>query len=138
MVGGELEHLLNLSRRANGATTNLDAACDEGEGVDRRKVTTIWGTDLNEATLDLQEGKVAVHGHVLAGDGGNDEVKGTSVGLVPVLVIVGSNVPVSTELENLILLGCLAGDTNDLIGTKCLGEEDTEVAEATNTDNTDL
>jgi hypothetical protein len=58
--------------------------------------------------------------------------------LCPVLVIVGGDVSVGTELENFVLLGCLTRDTNNLIGSEGLGEEDTEVAETTNTDNADL
>jgi hypothetical protein len=58
--------------------------------------------------------------------------------LCPVLVIIGGDVSVGAELENFVLLGCLTRDTNNLVGSECLGEEDTEVTETTNTDNADL
>lgn len=58
--------------------------------------------------------------------------------MCPVLVVIGGNVSIGTELENLVLLACLARDTNDLISSKGLGEEDTEVTKTTNTNNTDL
>lgn len=138
VIDAELEHILNLGGRADGAATELDATTDQSEGVDGREVSTVGGTDLNEGTLDLQEGKVAGERHLLAGDGAYDEIESASVGLFPVLVIIGGDVAISTKLEDLVLLTGLAGDTDNLISTECLGEEDTKVAKTTNTDDTDL
>jgi hypothetical protein len=58
--------------------------------------------------------------------------------LCPVLVVVGGDVSIGTKLENLVLLACLTRDTNDLIGSKSLGEEDTEVTKTTDTNDADL
>jgi len=58
--------------------------------------------------------------------------------LCPVLVVVGSDVSVGTELEDLVLLACLTGNADNLVSSKGLGEEDTEVAETTNANDTDL
>ena len=138
LVGGKLEHLLDLVRSTNGTATNLDTAHDEGEGVDRGKVAAVRGTNLDEGTLDLQEGEVAVKRHLLAGDSADDQVKSAGVVLGPVLVVIGGNVAVSSELENLLFLGSLAGDTNNLVSSESLGEEHTEVTQTTDTDDTDL
>lgn len=138
VVGGELEHVLNLGGGANGTATELDATADQGEGVDRGKVATVGGTDLDEGTLDLEQREVAGKRHLLAGDSGYDEIECASVGLLPVLVVVGSNVCIGTKLDDFVLLGGLTGDTNDLVSAKCLCEKDTKVAETTNSNNTDL
>jgi len=138
LVGRELEHLINLSWRANGTATKLDAIGNKSESVDGRKVATIWGTDLDKGTLDFQQGEITGKRHLFTGDGRDNEVESAAVSLFPVLLVVGGNVLVGTELENLIFLAGLTRDTNDLVSTECLGEEDTEVTETANTDNTDL
>ena len=58
--------------------------------------------------------------------------------MCPVLVVVGGDVSVGTELEDLVLLACFTRDTDDLVSSERLGEEDTEMAETTNTNDTDL
>jgi hypothetical protein len=41
LISCEFEHLLNLTRRANGAAAKLDAVRNERERVHRRKVATV-------------------------------------------------------------------------------------------------
>jgi hypothetical protein len=137
LIGSKLEHLLDLLGGTDERTTNLDAVGDESEGVDGREVAAVGSTNLDESAANLQEGEVLGHGHLLAGDGADDQVEGTGVLRSPVLVLSGGNVLVSTELENIVALVVLAGDTDDTVSTEGLGEQDTKVTETADTDDTD-
>ena len=137
-LGGQFEHFVDFFGAANGAAANLDTIADKSEGIDVRKLATIGGTDLNESALGLEQGDVALKGHLSAGNSGDDQIKSAAVVLCPVLVVIGSDVSVGTELEDLVLLGCLARDTNNLVGSKGLGEQDTKVTETADTNDTDL
>ena len=137
-LGGQFEHFVDFFGAANGAAANLDTIADKSEGIDVRKLATIGGTDLNESALGLEQGDVALEGHFSAGNSGDDQIKSAAVVLCPVLVVIGSDVSVGTELEDLVLLGCLARDTNNLVGSKGLGEQDTKVTETADTNDTDL
>lgn len=44
LLGGEVEHVLDLLGRTDSATTDLDAVADEGEGVDVGQVAAVRGT----------------------------------------------------------------------------------------------
>lgn len=70
-------------------------------------------------------------------DGRDDQVEGAGVVLGPVGIVISGDVGVSAELQSVLLLVVLARDGNDLVGTKGLGEHDTEVTQTTNTDDTD-
>ena len=135
--GRQFQHLLDLLGGTDEGTTDLDAVGDESEGVDWGKVATVGSTNLDEGTANLQEGQVLSHGHLLAGDGADDQVEGTGVLGGPVLVLTSGDVLVGTELEDVVTLVVLAGDTNNAVSTESLGEEDTEVTKTTNTDDTD-
>lgn len=100
-------------------------------------MTSVDLPDLNESTLGLEHEEVIREGHLLARDGAHNEVQGASVLLGPVLVVVGGNVLVGAELEHLVPLLGLAGDSNDLVSAEGLGEQDTKVSQATDSDNTD-
>jgi len=93
---------------------------------------------LDKGALGLEKRDVALERHLSAGYGADDQVKSAAVVLCPVLVVIGSDVSVGTELENLVLLACLARNTDDLVGSKSLSKQDTEVAETTYANNTDL
>lgn len=56
----------------------------------------------------------------------------------PVLVLSGGDVVVGTQLESVLALVVLARDADDLVGAHGLGEQDGEVAQATDADDTDL
>ena len=137
-LGGQFEHFVDFFGAANGAAANLDTIADKSEGIDVRKLATIGGTDLNESALGLEQGDVALKGHLSARHSGDDQIKSAAVVLCPVFVVIGSDVSVGTELEDLVLLGCLARDTDDLISSKSLGEQNTKVTKTTDTNNTDL
>jgi len=64
LVGGQLEHLVDLLRAANSATTDLDTVDDEGEGVDVGELTTVRSTDLDESALGLEQGEVTIKRHL--------------------------------------------------------------------------
>lgn len=64
LVGGQLEHLVDLLRAANSATTDLNTVDDEGEGVDVGELTTVGGTDLDKSALCLEKCKVAIKRHL--------------------------------------------------------------------------
>lgn len=83
-----------------------------------------------------EELEVVAEGHLAAGDGADNDVDGLGVLVGPVLIVVSGDVRVSAESENLVPLGGLAGDTDDLVGAESLCEEDTEVTQATDTDDT--
>lgn len=91
--------------------------------------------DLDELTARLQERQIACHGHLGAGDGVDDEINGLLVVLDPVGIIIGSDVLISTESEDLVLLRRLPRDTDDLISAKSLRKQHTEVSQTTHTDN---
>jgi hypothetical protein len=46
LVRSELQHLSNLSRRADCRAADLDAGCDECECVDVGKIATVGSTKL--------------------------------------------------------------------------------------------
>jgi hypothetical protein len=137
LIGSKLKHLLDLLGGTDERATNLDAVGDESEGIDGREVATVGSTNLDESAANLQEGEVLGHRHLLAGDSADDQIEGTGVLRGPVLVLSSGNVLVSTELEDVVALVVLAGDTNDTVSTKGLGEQDTKVTETTDTDDTD-
>lgn len=137
-LGGQFEHFVDFFGAANGAAANLDTIADKSEGVDVRELATVRSSDLDKSALSLQKGDVALKGHLSAGNSGDDQIKSAAVVLCPVLVVIGSDVSVGTELEDLVLLGCLARDTNNLVGSKGLGEQDTKVTETADTNDTDL
>lgn len=58
--------------------------------------------------------------------------------LNPLVIVIGSNVSVGTELQDIVLLFCLTRDTDNLVSSKSLGEQDTEVTKTTDTNDTDL
>ena len=137
-LGGQFEHFVDFFGAANGAAANLDTIADKTEVVDVRELATVRSSDLDKSALSLQKGDVALKGHLSAGNSGDDQIKSAAVVLCPVLVVIGSDVSVGTELEDLVLLGCLARDTNNLVGSKGLGEQDTKVTETADTNDTDL
>jgi hypothetical protein len=156
LISCEFEHLLDLTGRADGAATKLDAVRDEREGVHRREVaavrsaakelakfpapTLVLGSDLpdlDECALRLEQAKVVGQGHLLARDRAHDEVESLLVLRSPVLIRIGGDVLVCAELENVVLLVCLTRDTDDAICPKSLGEKDTEMAQAADTNNAD-
>lgn len=93
--------------------------------------------DLNQCAVGLEQRQVAGHWHLRAGDGGDDQIERTTVGLLPVLVVVGRNVCVGAKLKDLVLLGRLSRNTDDLVRAEGFGEKHSKVAETTDTDNTD-
>ena len=133
-----MEHFVDFVRASDGAAADFDAIADESESVDVGKLATVRGSDLDKGTLSLEQRDVTLKRHLSAGHGRDDQVKSAAVVLCPVLVVIGGDVSVGTELEDLVLLACLTRDTDDLVSSKSLGEEDTEVAETTDTDDTDL
>lgn len=137
LLNSELEHLPDVRGRADTAATNLDTAGEQSEGVDGRQVSAVGGTNLDEGAVNLQQSQVLLQGHLLAGHSRDDEIDAAGIGLGPVLVVVGRNVLISSQLQDLVLLGCLSGNTNDLVSTKSLGEEHCKVAKTTNTNDTD-
>jgi hypothetical protein len=137
LVNSELQHLLDVLRSADKAAAELESALDQGEGVDGRKLARVGGTDLDEVTAAAEELEVVAEGHLGAGDGADDQVDGLGVLVRPALIVVGGDVGVGAESEDLVSLGGLAGDTDDLVSAEGLCEEDTEVAETTNTDDAD-
>lgn len=138
LLGSELKHLVDLPRSTNGATSNLDARSNEGERIDSGKSACVGGTNLDESSLDLEQLKVLAKRHLVTGDGADNQVERASIMLGPVLIVVGRNVSVGTELKDLILFAGLARDSNDLIGAKSLGEKNAEVSETTNTNDTNF
>lgn len=96
VVHRELEHLLDLLRRPNAATANFDTT-QKCEGVDLRQFAAIGSTkmskasanakdlvkanifaedlpNLDEDTIDLQQGQVSREGHVLVGNRADNQV----------------------------------------------------------------
>lgn len=138
LVSCQLQHLVDLVRGTNSATADLNTIHDQSEGVDVGKLSSVRSSDLDKSASGLQQGDVAIKRHLSAGNGTDNQVKSAAVVLCPVLVVVGSDVSVGTKLENLVLLACLARDTDNLVGAKGLGEKNTEVTETTDTNNTDL
>ena len=133
-----MEHFVDFVRASDGAAADFDAIADESESVDVGKLATVRGSNLDEGALGLEQGDVTLERHLSAGNGGDDQVKSAAVVLCPVLIVVGSDVSVGTELEDLVLLACLTGNADNLVSSERLGEEDTEMAETTNTNDTDL
>lgn len=58
--------------------------------------------------------------------------------LSPIRIVISGDIRISTELESILLLIVLAGNSNNPIGTECLCEHDTEVTQSTNTDDSNL
>ncbi|KAI6756841.1 hypothetical protein HG530_011439 [Fusarium avenaceum] len=137
LVNSELQHLLDVLGSADKAAAELEAALDQGEGVDGRKLARVGGSDLDEVTAAAEELEVFAKGHLGAGDGADDQVNGLGVLVGPALIVVGGDVGVGAESEHLVSLGGLAGDTDDLVSAEGLCEENTEVAETTDTDDAD-
>lgn len=137
LLNSKLKHLLDIGGRSDKAAAELEATLDEGEGVDGRELTRVGSTDLNEVTTVAEELEVVAEGHLVAGDSADNQVDSLGVLVRPALIVVSGDVRVGAESENLVLLGGLAGDTDDLVSAEGLGEENTKVAQTTNTDDTD-
>jgi len=154
LVGSELQHLSDLSGRADEGATDLDLLQDEGK---RHKLRNgvFRGADLNELATDVEQTEVLGQGETGAGDGADDQVERVGVlGLVAVLlggnlekllvrVIFGTILgrgeayeAVCAHLESVLLLGVGAADS-DNVGTHGLGPKETKVAETTDADDTD-
>jgi hypothetical protein len=111
------------------------------EGLARIPVQTsvVWSDlpDLDECAFRLEQAKVIGQGHLLARDRAHNEVERLLILGSPVLIRIGGDVLVCAELENVVLLVCLTRDTDDAVCTKSLGEKDTEMAQAADTNNAD-
>lgn len=70
---GQLQHLLYLVRRTNGAATDSAALCDEREGVESGQ--SIFGRpDLDEGAIGAEEHQILFERHIGRGDGADDEI----------------------------------------------------------------
>lgn len=118
------------------AATELEVLDDEGESAEGGE-GVLGGADLDEDTANIEQVEVLVDLEAGAGNGGDEDVDAVGVVGGPVLVLAGSDELVSTELEGVLLLGRRARDGDDLVALQCLGEKDGEVAETTDTDDTD-
>jgi hypothetical protein len=135
LVSSKLQHLPDLSRGTDEAATDLDLLEDESESHELRN-RVFRSTDLDELTTDVEQAEVAVDGETRARDSADDQVKGVGVGLL-VALLGGGNELVGAHLESILLLGVGTADGNDLVGAERLGPQQTEVAETTNTNDTD-
>lgn len=137
LLNSKLKHLLDIGGRSDKAAAELELTLDESEGVDGRKLTRVGSTDLDKVAAVTEELEVVAEGHLAAGNSADNQVNTLGVLVRPALIIVSSDVRVGAESKDLISLGSLTGDTDDLVSTKGLGEENTKVTQTTNTDDTD-
>lgn len=136
LVRSQLQHLQRLASAAQVRATNEAAIGQEvlvadGDAAAARK------TDGNPLAVDVKQTEIGREVEALKGVGRvEDEVERHLVRLVPAL-LAGGEIAVGAHLEGVGLLGAGAGDGPDL-GAEGLGEHDTEVTNATNTDDADL
>jgi hypothetical protein len=131
----QLDALSDLLGGTDQATTDLDAASDKGETVEARQLL-LRQAALDEGTVQLEEAEVSLQRHVCLGNGADDEVEGHGVGLVPVLVLLRRNVLGAHRLGVGALVGP-AGNRNNLIRSQRLGKENSEVAESSESNDSD-
>lgn len=134
-LSSKLQHLLDLSRRTDTTTSDLDSTHEQRKSIDVRQLALVWRTDLNEVAKGLEHSQVAIEGHLSARDSTDDEVQCAGVMLSPVLVFIGGDVSVGTELEYVVALFSLATDSYDFVCAESFGEEDGEMAQTANSDN---
>lgn len=136
LVSSELQHLTDLIGATDEGSTKLDTLHDQREGGDLQS-TILRGTELDESSTELEELAVLNNGHLRRRNSGDDQIQRLSVLSSPVLILTSRDVRIRTELQRILLLVTLAGDCDDAVSTKCLGEENTKVTETTDTDDTD-
>jgi hypothetical protein len=120
---------------ADQATSDLQVLEDQAHGGEAGE-RVVGSTELDECAVDVEQLEVLVE-RERARDGRDDEVERVGVLGHPLVVLAGGDELVSTELEGILLLARSTRDGDDLVGTHGLGEEESKVAETTNTNNTD-
>lgn len=91
LVGGKLQHLPDLSGRADQAAANLDLLHDESESHELRN-GVLGSADLDELAADVEEAEVGHEREAGAGDGGDDQVEAVGVLLLVALFGGGDEV----------------------------------------------
>lgn len=81
LVGRQLQHLADLSRRADQAAANLDLLDNQSERHELRD-GVLRRADLDELSANVEETKIACQRQTGAGDGGDDQVEAVGVGLL--------------------------------------------------------
>lgn len=69
----QLQHLLYLMRRTDGAAADLATLCDQREGVERRHFV-FGGADLDERAVCAEQRQILLEWHVGRGDCADDEI----------------------------------------------------------------
>jgi hypothetical protein len=134
VLDGDLEHLLNVTGGSNERTSQR--ATKKSPRHERRD-TRITQTNEDHVSTRLKERQVqAVDRHVLLEGSAEEDIEETLVLLYGSLCILGSDESIGTELLNGLALRVGVGDGIGL-GSESLGELETEMAETTDTDDSD-
>ena len=117
----QLQHLLYLMRRTDGAPADLAALGNEREGVEGGQAV-FGGADLDEGAVCAEEHEILFEWHLGRGYCADDEIEGAGVVGGPVFVVVRCNVFVGSNLLCVLLFRSRAAYGRDAVGAECLGQ----------------
>lgn len=131
VVGGELQHSLVDVAGSDDGTLDGETL-GEKTHVGDLEVTLVDG-EGEDGTARGHDGEVELPGDL---SGGGDEQTVDGLDVLELLDALGGVELAGTESQGLLLLGVGTGEDNN-VATHLGGEVDSQVAETTNTDNTD-
>lgn len=121
LLRNKLQHLFDLPRRSDGRTGDVDGLSDQRESLESGE-WVLGGSDLAEGTAESEQVEVAGQGHLVGGNGRNDEVERRGVlALLPVF-FRSSNEAVSAERLSVLLFSAGARDNGDALCAESLCE----------------
>ena len=132
----ELQHLLNLMRRSDGAPPDLDTLPNQCERIESGN-RILRRTNLDELPVDPQHLEILVQWHFWAGNRADDQIEGVAVAFRPIFVLVRGDEMGCAHLHSIFFLPAASADSDNFVAAECFGGHETEVTKTADTNNTD-
>lgn len=132
----ELQHLLNLMRRSDGAPPDLNTLHNQCKCIERGN-RILRRTNLDELPVDPQHSEILVQWHFGAGNRADDQIEGVPVVFRPVFVLVRGDEMGRTHLHSIFFLPAASADSDNFVAAECFGGHDSEVTKTADAHNAD-